>query len=74
MQAVFLVAPEQCLPEHAANHLLQLLLHYGRLQQPKQLDVFRHSVTALHVDGRRHSMQGGGQRAAEWVAYVAGFG
>ncbi|WIA09424.1 hypothetical protein OEZ85_008829 [Tetradesmus obliquus] len=59
----------QYLPEHVANQLLQQLLLRGRLQQPKQLDSFRHSATCLALSGRQLAAQ---QQLAEWLAYVAG--
>ncbi|KAF6259033.1 hypothetical protein COO60DRAFT_1062578 [Scenedesmus sp. NREL 46B-D3] len=59
----------QYLPEHVANQLLQLVLQRGRLQQPKQLDSFRHCATCLALSGRQ---LGAHHQMAEWLAYVAG--
>jgi len=54
----------QLLPEHAANILVQLLLHHQRLRAPSQLDVFRDCLTAITI-----SAGAGIHLDAEWLAH-----
>jgi hypothetical protein len=64
------VSCAQRLPEHAANHLLQLLLENGQLSRGYQLELFSHCATELHIHP--------GLPQAEyvdkgWLSYIAHF-
>lgn len=54
----------QCLPEEAANELLRRLLEQRRIAPP-QLELFRHSVTAVSLSGQGIS--------ATWLSYLGAF-
>jgi hypothetical protein len=54
----------QCLPEEAANELLRRLLEQHRIAPP-QLELFRHSVTAMGLSGPGIS--------ATWLSYLGAF-
>lgn len=65
----------QGLPEHAADELLAQLLAKARLTRSSQLELFRHSVTRVHVSGAPGHGPASTARMVdgEFMAYISEF-